>query len=192
MFAQLKKSIKFVNEIKDGKEVYKQGLKFKVKKRHTDDNIFDIVSRLRKYEIYNAGENSLMSNKHIKQSLSNDFNKIVDYFRDIVKEKINADLRESKIMGIFETMAKTATTQIISTDELLFGKGEMITGLYILVEGKIGLSKESKERFEKTNDISNKLKVPPADLFFEICDKPNSFICEFEICKNCNFKTSAV
>ena len=77
--------------------------------------------------------------------------------------------------GWIETIAKTFTTHSVSTDELLFSKGEMITGLYILVDGKIGLSKESKEKF-MDDDVSKKPKQNFADLCFEICDTPNSFI----------------
>lgn len=65
-------------------------------------------------------------------------------------------MHEAKIMSIFESISKAIIPRIVDKDEVLFSKGQSITGLYILINGKIGLSKYDKEKLSilKTKNTS--------------------------------------
>jgi hypothetical protein len=120
-----------------------------------------ISSSLPKFDIYDQVVKVVKGKTFdYKDGKSEYYLPIVEFLISFVKSKLNIDMHEAKIMSIFESISKMIEPKIIAKDEVLFSKGDPITGLYILINGRIGLSKCDKEKLsylksKNTSEILN-------------------------------------
>lgn len=159
MFKKMKKSMKFINKIKEDGVVLepqfkkvksttersiKVDKKFKVKPKlevslnTTSLDIFDQVNKI------NNTEDEDTKMKFIPE--------VSLYLKSLLESKLESSLKETKANSLFTTIAKSMTSKIVEKDDFLFGKDQEVTGLYILVYGKIGLSKEPEATWKNSTN----------------------------------------
>ena len=90
-------------------------------------------------------------------------------------------MSESKAMKLFYTISKEIKTKNVPYKNYITTFGSEIDYLYILVEGKVGLSKNSNYKLD--NLSQNVLDFILEDQWFEILTKKNDLICENEVWK---------
>lgn len=161
MFQKLKKSVTFINSIKETDTKHRPTSRIKIPSVEKE-SIYDIVNRVR--------------NSSISYTTEDEYEPILEYLKSVVKTKLNADLRESKIMSLFEIISKSISTKLVPKDEFVFGKGDTITGLYILVDGKVGLSSDTEEKLSILQRNGSKSNFSLSSFCFEIIDEADSFV----------------
>mmetsp|Transcript_17955 Transcript_17955/g.15869 ORF Transcript_17955/g.15869 Transcript_17955/m.15869 type:complete len:124 (+) Transcript_17955:1010-1381(+) len=80
--------------------------------------------------------------KAFKDEKNINYSVISNYLVQIMKSQLNSSLREGKIMKLVDTIARSVTLRNLEKNEVLFSKGDKISGLFVLVKGRIGLSKK--------------------------------------------------
>ena len=113
-------------------------------KSHQNLNVFELVSKLGQFSPEEKAEA---------------YSSVAKYLLKIIKYHLNSDLIEVKLLRIIEAVSKFITAKTVAKEEVLFSKGEKISGLYILTSGRIGLTKKNKESLEIIKKKVNKKNI---------------------------------
>lgn len=88
-----------------------------------------------------------------------DYAPISRAIRKILQKKFALDLEDDRVNEILESIAKSVTTKVVFKNELLFSLGSEITGVFILLDGKIGLGPQDSNSIEKQKLRDEDLEV---------------------------------
>ena len=95
---------------------------------------------------------------------------VQNFLKHLIESKLKVNMTESKAVKLFEHVARHIKTRHVPCNSYLFTKYEEIDNLYILVSGKVGLSKASHSKIQILSS-----KVPNFELYeecFDIISKP--------------------
>ncbi|CAI2362579.1 unnamed protein product [Moneuplotes crassus] len=121
-----------------------------------------------------------------------DFAFITKSIEGIVKDKIKFEISNSKFTAIIDSISKSVTTRVVFKNELLFSGNEDVSGVYVLLDGKIGVTDDtaSEKITEKLKSDDTNIDLTP--LCNEIITEAYTFICEAQIAKEEKFINTTV
>lgn len=109
---------------------------------------------------------------------------------EITSNNIGIKINEKKGIDFLSSISQVVTVRNVPYKHFIFSVSADVDGIYILADGKVGFSKDTKEQFQI------KMHKTPGFVYsenwFQTTMAPNSLLCEFEVWKGNTHHTSTI
>ncbi|CAI2362075.1 unnamed protein product [Moneuplotes crassus] len=175
----------FRRENKSGMKTPGQNIRLKNTKEEPEPEISTKDFNL--FEAVNKANSNSDDSKQQK-----DYQLINQFIQKLIQEKLGLEKVEDKLAKILDSISTTMTTKVVFKDDPLFSKNGDISGVYLLLDGKIGINRPNSSTKNSKKASPAKTKDSASQEKSQVIQDKYTFVCEMEVLKGGKYKQTAV